>query len=76
MQPVESVEELLLTPLALRQELDIVDDQDADVPIPVSELAQGTAFHRLNEVVDERLTGEVGACRVLLTRLRRMADRL
>ena len=56
---VEGVEELLLRPLALGDELDVVDEQHVDAPIPVAEVLHLLLADRVDEVVRELLARRV-----------------
>ena len=54
-QRIERVEELLLGPFAVLQELDVVDQQDVDVAVPALERAGLVVAQRVDEVVGELL---------------------
>ena len=56
---VERVEELLLGSLAACQELHVVQDEDVDAAEPLLEVAHAIATERGDEVVHERVGGEV-----------------
>ncbi len=58
-QGVEGVEELLLRPLAVLQELDVVDQQDVDVAVAALERAGLVVAQAVDEVVGELLGGDV-----------------
>src|SRR5207302_1234175 len=60
---VEGVEELLLGTLATGQQLHVVDDEHVDLPEALLELPHAVASQRRDEVVHERLGGQVGDAR-------------
>ncbi len=59
----EGVEELLLGALAARQQLHVVEDEDVDLAEALLELPHAVASQRRDEVVHERLGGQVGDAR-------------
>ena len=59
MERVERVEELLLRALLAREELDVVDEEDVDVAVPVLELVRDPGADRLDEIVHEAFRGDV-----------------
>ncbi len=56
---VEGVEELLLGPLLVGQELDVVDQQDVDAPVSLAEVGHPIEAQRADEIVDELLCGQI-----------------
>ena len=65
-QRVERVEELLLQALAVLQELDVVDEQDVDLPVAALEGVAGVGPDGVDELVEERLGGHVAHLVVLV----------
>jgi len=65
------VEKLLLGPLVIGEKLDVVDGEDVGVAVAVAELVQQALLDGLDEVIDERLTGEEGdlAVRIVVSDL-------
>ena len=70
------MEELFLGPLAVGEELDVVDHQHVGVAVAVAEVVQAAELDGLDEVVDERLAGQVEDAGLLLAGQHRVADRL
>ena len=56
---VERVEELLLGPLLVGDELDVVDEEQVDPAVAVAELVDLALLDRGDELVDELLAGGV-----------------
>ena len=56
---VEGVEELLLELLAALEELDVVDEQDVDLAVAAAEGVAGVVADRVDELVHQRLGGDV-----------------
>ena len=56
---VEGMEELLLGPLLARQELDVVDEEQVDAPVPFPELDVLVESEGVDHLVDEFLGGDV-----------------
>ena len=73
-QGVERVEELLLEPLAVLQELDVVDQQDVDVAVAPLEGVAGVGADGVDELVEERLGGDVAHLVVLVVVVDVVAD--
>ena len=59
MDRVEGVKELLLGPLALGNELDVVDEQHVDAPISVPKVLHLLLADGVDEVVGELLAGRI-----------------
>jgi hypothetical protein len=57
---VEGVEELFLDALFAGEELDVVDEQDVDVAVALTELGQAVLLEGLDELIGEFLRRKVG----------------
>src|SRR5215470_6866465 len=75
-QRVEGVEELFLGALFLREELDVVDEQDIHVPELVAEAGHLVVAQRVDHFVGEFLAGDVADGRLRRTPLDFMANSL
>src|SRR5207244_13211017 len=73
---VEGVEELLLGTLATSQQLHVVEDENVDLPEALLELPHAVASQRRDEVVHERLGGQVGDAREQVALEDLMPDRV
>ncbi len=58
-QMIKGMEELLLGPLLLGQEMDVIDDEDVRESISISEEFDLIAPDRRDELVDKSLAGDV-----------------
>ena len=56
---VEGVEELLLRPLLVRDELDVIDEQQVDAPVAGPEVVDAALLDAGDELVGELLAGDV-----------------
>ena len=56
---VEGVEELLLRPLLVRDELDVIDEQQVDAPVAGPEVVEAALLDAGDELVGELLAGDV-----------------
>ncbi len=59
MDGIERVEELLLRPLLVRDELDVIDEQQVDAPVARPEVVEATLLDAGDELVGELLAGDV-----------------
>ena len=73
-QRVERVEELLLQALAVLEELDVVDEQDVDLAVAALEGVAGVGPDGVDELVEERLGGDVAHLVVLVVVVHVVAD--
>jgi hypothetical protein len=60
------MEELFLEPLLVRDELDVVDEQDIDVSVSLTEQRGGVVANRLDVLVHERLGRDVANSMMLV----------
>ena len=67
MDRVERVEELLLRPLLARDELDVVDEEDVDPAVALTELLALLTADRVDELVRELLARGVGDALLRMT---------
>ena len=73
---VEGMEKLLLDAFLALQELDIVDQQNIQLPVLLAELGQLAVLQSLNELIGEALARQVSDPGVLLVGQDVMTDRL
>ena len=74
MDRVERVEELLLRPLLARDELDVVDEEDVDPAVALTELLALLTADRVDELVRELLARGVGDALLRMTSDHRVPD--
>ena len=73
---VESVEEFLLRPFFAAEELDVVDQKQIGLAIPLPKFDQVTVLDRVDELVDEKLAREIHHFGVSLLRQNILPDGL
>ena len=73
---VERVKKFFLRTLLAAKKLDVVDQKEISLAIAFSELDQITVLDRIDELVDEELTGEVHHLRVFFLRPHVLTNRL
>src|ERR1700751_4907445 len=73
---VERVKEFLLRSLLTTEKLNVVDQKNIGLPITLPEFYQITVLDRVDELVDEKLTGDVDHLHVFSFRPDELADGL
>src|SRR5215475_8900306 len=73
---VESVKKFLLRPPLTTEKLNVVDQKKIGLPITLAELDQITVLDRVDELIDEQLTGDVDHLHVFPFRPDELADGL
>src|SRR5436190_9349775 len=73
---IESVKEFFLGPLFAPEKLDVVNQEEISLPITLPEFDQITVLDRVDELVDEQLTGDVEHLHVFPFRPDELADGL
>ena len=76
MQSVESVEELFLGTFLLRQELNVVNQQDVDIPELIAESGHLVIAQRVDHLVGKLFAGDVADGNFRLTLLHLLSDGL
>src|SRR4029077_3553156 len=73
---VERVEKFFLRPLFTTEKLNVVNQKKVGLPITLPEFYQITVLDRVDELVDEKLTGDVDHLHVFPFRPHELADGL
>src|ERR1043166_8158724 len=73
---VEGVKKFFLRPFFTTEELDVVDQKKVGLPVTLAELDQITVLDRVDELVDEQLSGDINHLHVFPFRPDELANGL